>query len=54
MLDLKDVVFTMDALHCQTETIKAIVSTNNNYVVRVKGNQGKLLSQLKKTLNQAH
>lgn len=53
MLNLENVIFTMDALHCQTETIKGIVSTKNNYVIRVKGNQKNLLNQLKKTLKQA-
>jgi DDE_Tnp_1-associated/Transposase DDE domain len=48
-LDLEGVIFTMDAMHCQTKTLKAIVKSKNHYVIGVKGNQKKLLNQLKKT-----
>lgn len=36
---LKNFVLTMDALHCQTETLKAIKNSGNDYVVQVKDNQ---------------
>lgn len=52
LLDLQDVVFTADALHCQKETTKVIVETKNDYVLQVKGNQRKLQNQLKKNANQ--
>lgn len=42
------VVFTMDALHCQTETLKTIVKTKNDYVVWVKWNQKNLHNTVKK------
>lgn len=32
-------VFTMDALHCQTKTVDAIVDSGNGYLVTVKRNQ---------------
>ncbi len=48
MLGLKDVVFTADALHCQTETTKAIIESGNDYCLGVKGNQRKLYTQVKK------
>jgi DDE_Tnp_1-associated/Transposase DDE domain len=48
-LALEGVVFTTDALHCQKDTTKAIIQSKNDYVLGVKGNQPKLLSQLKKT-----
>jgi len=48
-LDLEDVTFTIDALHCQKETTKTIVKSKNNYVIGTKGNQKKLHDQLKKT-----
>ena len=35
---LKEFVLTMDALHCQTETLKAIKDSGNDYVVQVKDN----------------
>ena len=50
MLDLEGVIFTIDALHCQSETAKIIVESNNDYVLSAKENQPKLLQQLKKTL----
>jgi len=50
MLDLQDITFTLDALHCQTKTLKTIVKSGNHYIVGVKGNQPKLLAELKKTV----
>ena len=40
MLDLKDAVVTADAMHCQKETVKMIVSGGGDYVVQLKRNQG--------------
>lgn len=51
MLDLENVVFTIDALHCQKDTVKTIIESNNNYCIGVKGNQKKLYQQLKKNKN---
>jgi hypothetical protein len=36
---LKDMVITLDALHCQSKTLKAIKDSGNDYVVQVKDNQ---------------
>lgn len=36
---LKDMIITLDALHCQTKTLKAIKDSGNDYVVQVKENQ---------------
>ena len=36
---LKDMIITLDALHCQSKTLKAIKDSGNNYVVQVKENQ---------------
>jgi hypothetical protein len=49
MLDLEGVTFTMDALHCQKQTVKEIIESKNNYIVQVKGNQPTLQEDLKKT-----
>jgi hypothetical protein len=49
-LDLKGVVFTLDALHCQKKTVKKVIDSKNDYIIGVKGNQKKLLTQIKKTL----
>lgn len=49
MLDLKGVIFSLDALHCQKNTVKTIVKSKNHYVISVKGNQKKLHNQIKKT-----
>lgn len=48
MLDLQGVIFTLDALHCQKETVKKIIETKNDYIIGVKNNQKKLAKQLKK------
>ena len=49
MLDLKGAVFSLDALHCQKDTVKTIVKSKNHYVIGVKGNQKKLHNRVKKT-----
>jgi len=36
---LEKLILTMDALHCQSETLKAIKESGNDYVVQVKENQ---------------
>ncbi|MBE0515761.1 ISAs1 family transposase [Sulfurimonas sp.] len=36
---LKDMIITLDAMHCQTKTLKAIKDSGNDYVVQVKDNQ---------------
>lgn len=35
-------VFTLDALHCQKDTTRAIVSSGNDYLIAIKKNQKKL------------
>ena len=42
MLDLKDAVVTIDALGCQKEIADQIVTAQADYVLAVKGNQGRL------------
>lgn len=46
-LDLKNVVFTLDALHCK-KTLE-IIAEQNDYVVKVKRNQQKLHNEIKQT-----
>ena len=36
---LQDMIITLDALHCQTKTLKAIKDSGNDYIVQVKENQ---------------
>ena len=36
---LQNMIITLDALHCQTKTLKAIKDSGNDYVVQVKENQ---------------
>lgn len=52
ILELKKIVFSLDALHCQVNTVKEIQASENDYAIQVKGNQPKLYEQLKKTANQ--
>ena len=48
-LDLQGITFSLDALHAQTNRVKAITKTKNNYVIGVKNNQKNLFKTLKKT-----
>ena len=40
MIDVKGAVVTMDAMHCQKETVEKIINNGGDYVVQLKGNQG--------------
>ena len=40
---LKNLIFTMDAMHCQSETLNIIKESGNDYVVQVKKNQKKII-----------
>lgn len=46
MLSLKDCVVTMDALHCQKETMTQIVKQQGDFVIQLKANQGKLFQHV--------
>lgn len=48
---LEWVIFTIDALHCQKETVKAIIESKNDYIIWVKWNQKKLQNNVKKIVN---
>ena len=43
----KNVIYTMDALHCQKKTIKIILKKDSFYVLQVKENQKTLLKKIK-------
>jgi predicted transposase YbfD/YdcC len=45
---LSNYVLTLDAVHCQKETIKMIHQSNNDYLITVKRNQPKLYNTLAK------
>lgn len=49
-LGLQGVTFSLDALHAQTNTVKAIIKSKNNFVIGVKNNQKNLFKTLKKTV----
>jgi predicted transposase YbfD/YdcC len=46
LLELRGCIVTMDAMHCQTETVKCILEKKADYVLPVKENQPKLLETL--------
>lgn len=46
MLDLEGAVVTADAMHCQKETVRAIVTKEADYLLIVKGNQPTLQDAL--------
>lgn len=41
MLDIKGAVITMDAMHCQKETAEKVINNGGDYVIQLKGNQGR-------------
>lgn len=49
VLPFKDQVFTLDAFHCQKKTVKAIISSGNDYLIVVKKNQRTLYELLENT-----
>ena len=46
MLEVKGCIVTLDALHCQTQTVEAILDKQADYVLPVKENQPRLLEAL--------
>jgi len=46
---LEDMIITLDALHCQTKTAKAIKESGNEYVLQVKNNQKNFWNKLHST-----
>ena len=40
ILDIEGKVLTMDAMHCQKETVEKIIDNKGDYVVQLKANQG--------------
>lgn len=44
--DIPGLTYTLDALHCQTDTVDLIVSQHQYYLITVKGNQKKLYESL--------
>jgi predicted transposase YbfD/YdcC len=51
MLTLKGTIVTVDALNCQRETAKQIVDQGGDYVLALKGNQGTLLDDVSRFLD---
>jgi len=49
-LDLEGITLTLDALHCQKETVKMIIKSKNDYIIGVKGNQKNLHKQIKENI----
>jgi predicted transposase YbfD/YdcC len=46
-LDIKGTIVTMDALHCQKDTLQQLTKSGADFVVQVKENQPKLLEALR-------
>ena len=53
MLNLDGAVVTLDAMHCQTETVQAIRNKGADYIVPVKGNQPTLHQEVQRLFEQA-
>ena len=54
VLALKGCIVTIDAMGCQTEIVKAIVSQEADYVLSLKGNQGTLHRDVQELFTHAH
>ncbi len=52
LIDIKGAVVTADAMHCQTETAKEIVSKGGDYTFTVKGNHPELYERLQARFEQ--
>lgn len=52
-LTLAGCIVTLDAMHCQKETAKAIIEQNADYVLSAKGNQRTLQNHLSKQFEEA-
>lgn len=39
ILDIKNSIVTLDAMHCQKETVEKIIDKKGNYIIGLKGNQ---------------
>lgn len=46
LLNLKNAIVTMDALHCQKKTVEKIISKKGNYIIGLKQNQKNLYEQI--------
>lgn len=53
MLNLDGAVVTADAMHCQTETAKAVIQKDADYLLMVKGNQPSLEEELHQAIIKA-
>ena len=53
LLELTGAVVTLDAMHCQKETARAICDKGADYVLTVKGNQPTLHEQIQKCFEEA-
>ena len=53
MLELKGAIVTLDAMGCQKKIAEKIVSKKADYVLAVKGNQGRLHDALENTFKRA-
>ena len=53
LLDLDGALVTIDAIGCQKAIAKQIVAGGGDYVLAVKGNQGRLLDDIQETVAQA-
>jgi len=51
MLEIEGCIVTLDALHCQTETVEAILEKRADYVLPAKENQPRLLEALQRLFN---
>lgn len=52
MLDLRGALVSIDAMACQTKIAKAIVNQGGDYLLALKGNQGKLSKAVQSAFNQ--
>jgi predicted transposase YbfD/YdcC len=49
--EVKGVIMTLDALHCQKKTVSSVLTKGNDYLVRVKKNQAKLYNAIQEHID---
>lgn len=54
MLEVKGCIVTIDAMGCQTKIAQQIVEQEADYVLALKGNQGRFHSEVQEIFNDAH
>ena len=53
-LAMEDVIYTLDALHCQTDTMETIATAKSDFVIQLKADQSKLFEYVKESFTERY